>query len=81
MLTGFIVEKWKKKDAIGGGDIKFITIVGLVLGIDFLPMFLFMSGVIGVVFGLIWKKATKNEYFPFGPALILSFLFILFFYY
>lgn len=79
MLTGFIVEKWKKKDAIGGGDIKFITIVGLVLGIDFLPIFLFLSGIIGVIFGLIWKKVTKNEYFPFGPALILSFLFILFF--
>ncbi len=81
MLTGFIVGKWKKQDAIGGGDIKFITIVGLILGIDFLPMFLFMSGVIGVIFGLIWKKTTKNEYFPFGPALIMSFLFILFFYY
>ena len=32
-ICGLIVEYWKKKDAIGGGDIKLITICGLVLGI------------------------------------------------
>lgn len=76
-LSGFIVEKWKKKDAIGGGDIKFITIAGLVLGVSSLPFFFLFSGIFGVIFGLLWKKIKKNEYFPFGPALVVSFLLLL----
>ncbi len=76
-ITATIVEKWKKKDAIGGGDVKFITIAGMILGIQNLPTFFLFSGFIGVVFGLIWTKITKKEYFPFGPALILSYLFLL----
>ena len=31
----------------------------------------------GVIFGLLWKKIKKNEYFPFGPALVVSFLSLL----
>jgi len=81
VLAGLIVKRWKKRDAVGGGDIKFITIAGLVLGIELLPMFLLLCGIIGIIFGLIWKKMTKNDYFPFGPALILSFLFILFYFF
>lgn len=78
-LTALIVSKWKKKDALGGGDIKFITIAGLILGIYNLTIFLFLTGLIGVIFGLIWKKVRKNEYFPFAPALIVSYLLLLFF--
>ena len=77
-LTALIVSKWKHKDALGGGDIKFITIAGLVLGVYNITIFLFLAGLFGVIFGLIWKKFKKNEYFPFGPALIISFLFLVF---
>ena len=78
-ICGLIVEKWKKKDAIGGGDIKLITICGLLLGIDVLPLFFLFSGLFGLIFGLIWQKVKKNEYFPFGPALITAFLFLVFY--
>lgn len=78
-ICGLIVEYWKKKDAIGGGDIKLITICGLLLGIDVLPLFFLFSGLFGLIFGLIWQKIKKNEYFPFGPALIVAFLFLVFY--
>lgn len=78
-ICGLIVEYWKKKDAIGGGDIKLITICGLVLGISLLPLFFLFSGLFGLIFGLIWQKVKKNEYFPFGPALVASFLFLIFY--
>ena len=77
--TSFLVEKWKKKDALGGGDVKFITIAGLLLGFQNLPVFLFIAGIIGMIFGLIWKIITKNEYFPFGPALLVSFVSLMFY--
>lgn len=77
-LVALIVSKIKKKEALGGGDLKFITITGLILGIHDITIFLFLSGLIGIIFGLIWKKVTKNEYYPFAPALIISFLIIIF---
>jgi len=68
----------KKKDVIGSADIKFIAICGLVLGVNLLPLFLFLSGLIGIVFGIIWKKKVGSEYFPFYPALVSSFLLLIF---
>lgn len=78
-ISGLFVEKLKKKDSIGGGDIKFITISGLILGISLLPIFFLLSGAFGLIFGLLWKKIKKNEYFPFGPALIVAFLILIFY--
>ena len=80
-IAGFIVSKIKKRESIGFGDVKFITIAGLILGIELLPLFLFLSGMLGIIFGLIWKKFKKNEYFPFGPALIVSYLFLILYFY
>ncbi len=80
-IAGYIVKIIKKKESIGYADIKFITISGLLLGINYLPQFLFLSGIIGVISGLLWKKFKKNEYFPFGPALIISFISLILYFY
>lgn len=66
-----------KKQAMGGGDIKFFAVAGLWLGPAVLPIFLMMSGAMGVIFGLVSKHLTKQEYFPFGPALIVSFILLI----
>ena len=78
-ITAYIVSKWKKKDSLGGGDIKFITVAGLILGLNNLTMFLFLAGLFGIIFGLIWKIFKKNDYFPFAPALIFSYLLLIYF--
>jgi prepilin signal peptidase PulO-like enzyme (type II secretory pathway) len=57
---------------LGFGDVKFFAVAGLWLGLFPLVPFLFLSGVFGVVLGLVWKKLGKGEVFPFGPALALS---------
>lgn len=62
-----------KKDGLGFGDIKFFAAAGLWLGLPALPLFLIMSGFGGVLLGLFWKKATGEDAFPFGPALIIAF--------
>lgn len=66
-----------KRDALGMGDVKFFAVAGLWLGVMALPAFLMLGGVMGVVFGLIWKYVVKQERFPFGPALIVAFLLLL----
>ena len=72
------VEMFKKKPALGWGDVKLIAIIGLSIGIENIQQFLFLSGLIGIIFSLIWTKITKKKYFPFGPSLILSYLIIMF---
>ncbi len=57
---------------LGFGDVKFFAVAGLWLGIWPLVPFLFISGVLGVVLGLIWRLLGRGEVFPFGPALALS---------
>ncbi len=57
---------------LGFGDVKFFTVAGLWLGLWPIVPFLFLSGVLGVVLGLIWRALGRGEVFPFGPALALS---------
>ena len=67
-----ILSKIKGKDALGGGDIKFLVPSGLFLGLASLPSFLVVSGVLGLLTAIIKAKGIKTGVFPFGPALIIS---------
>lgn len=62
-----------KKESLGFGDVKFFGVAGLWLGWNAIGVFCFLAGIIGVLFGLIWRYFQKENTFPFGPALILSF--------
>jgi prepilin signal peptidase PulO-like enzyme (type II secretory pathway) len=72
-VLGWSMEKLLKKEALGFGDVKFFAVAGLWLGVFQFSTFLLLSGVMGIVFALIWRKIMKTEVFPFGPALITSF--------
>jgi len=62
----------RRKEGLGFGDVKFFAIAGIWLGFKpFIP-FLFFSGILGVVTGLVWRMLKKGAIFPFGPALALS---------
>lgn len=72
-----------KKNALGFGDVKFFVVVGLWLGLSALSAFMILSGALGVLTALLWRKihasGAHNGIFPFGPALIVSFLTLLFY--
>lgn len=76
-LAGVVVGKIRRRDAVGMGDVKFLAVAGLWLGVWALPFFLILSGLFGVVFGLLWRRMGKGggqgDVFPFGPALIMAF--------
>jgi len=72
-VLGTIMSKILKKDSLGFGDVKFFAVTGLWHGLTVLPIFAMMSGVLGIVFAVIWQWKTKKQLFPFGPALIASF--------
>lgn len=76
-LIGLLVSKLLKKEALGFGDVKLFFVAGLGLGFKLLPEFMMLSGIIGIVIGLVWKKVRKEDVFPFGPAIIISFYIML----
>jgi len=61
-----------KKDALGFGDVKFFCVAGAWLTIADFPAFLFFSGIIGIITGILWRIIGKGKVFPFAPALAVS---------
>lgn len=70
---GFIY--FRHKDGLGMGDVKFLFAAGIWLAdaANFVP-FLFYSGVLGVLSGIVWRLMGQGDRFPFGPALALALL-------
>lgn len=61
-----------------GGDIKFITVLGLYLGIPLTVLLLFISCITMLIFSLIKKIITKGDVkkvlVPFAPFFSISFI-------
>ena len=77
---GFTLQKgylWLKKRAgLGMGDVKFMAVSGLWLGVTPLIPFFFYAGILGILSAIGWRILRHDLYFPFGPALAIS-LFLL----
>lgn len=71
-LIGTITTIILKKESLGFGDVKFFIAAGMWLGLSYLPYFLLISGVVGIIIGILWRKFKNEATFPFGPALIIS---------
>jgi len=76
---GIAMTKILKRDALGFGDVKFFAVAGLWLGLSNLAYFCVLSGALGVILGFFWKTVKRDDVFPFGPALIMSFYLLLIF--
>ncbi len=66
-------------EAIGVDDLKFFFVAGFLLGMKSFLAFMMLSGFLGVMFGLLWQKITKDDTFPFAPAICMSSFFCLLF--
>ena len=61
--------------ALGGGDVKFLVSVGLMVGLIRIVLALFCGALVAgvVIFGLlIMRRVTLKSYVPFGPFLIIG---------
>jgi len=68
-----------KKESMGWGDIKFFAGAGLWLGLNALAgaYFMLVSGLSGVILALLWRRATGEREFPFGPSILTAFVAVL----
>jgi prepilin signal peptidase PulO-like enzyme (type II secretory pathway) len=65
-------SKWRGKEMLGLGDVKFFAAAGLWLPTLMAPWFLSLAGFIGALFGIWWQKTGGGKESPFAPALCAS---------
>ncbi|MBU0943087.1 MAG: prepilin peptidase [Proteobacteria bacterium] len=73
---------WRRREGMGGGDIKLLAMIGAFLGWQALPFVIFASSLSGTVIGLlamIKQKKGGQTRIPFGPFLSLAALAYIFF--
>lgn len=67
-----------KKESMGGGDIKLLFFMGLVLGWENALLAIFIGSFVGFPISLIVLQIKKTNIIPFGPFLIIGATFLLF---
>jgi len=65
-------SKWRGKEMLGLGDVKFFAAAGFWLHPQTAPWFLVAGGLLGVIFHFVWKRFSEESEFPFAPALCVS---------
>ena len=68
-LVGVIAEFFLKKEAMGGGDVKLLAMIGAFLGLAAVAWTIFFGAVIGSLAGVYFMLVKKEEQIPFGPFL------------
>lgn len=62
----------RKQEGLGLGDVKMMAVAGIWLEPFQLPLFLIISGGVGVGIALLWHFLHKGRRFPLGPSLALA---------
>ena len=62
-------EKILKKEAMGGGDVKLLAMIGAFLGLRGVAWTIFMGSVLGSFAGIYFKIKKSEDEIPFGPFL------------
>jgi len=80
-LIGYLWEKLRKIEAMGGGDVKFMAMVGSFLGWKGAFLTIMLGALSGSVVGvalIVLKKHQAEQVIPFGPFLVFGTLLTLF---
>jgi leader peptidase (prepilin peptidase) / N-methyltransferase len=67
-----------EESAMGGGDIKYLAMIGAFLGIKGVILVFFLAPFFGSVVGIIEKLRRKADIIPYGPYLSIATLIVMF---
>lgn len=67
----FLAQKFYKKDALGGGDVKLYAFIGWLIPLFSGLLSLFIASLFGFIYGMIKRKEVKNG-FPLVPFIFLG---------
>ncbi len=74
-LVGYVASRIMKKEALGGGDVKLMAMVGTFLGPTGVLLTTLVGALLGAVVGSLWLKISgkgKHTPIPFGPFLVVG---------
>jgi len=71
-LIGFLGEMVFKKEAMGGGDIKLLAMIGAFLGWQSTLLAFFLAPFFGASAGIVARLKHGKEVIPYGPYLSLA---------
>lgn len=71
-LIGRFGEKLFKKESMGGGDVKFMAMIGTVLGWKLTLLIFFLAPFFGAAVGIVARLTKGAEVIPYGPYLSLA---------
>ena len=81
-VLSYVYLLLRKKDGLGGGDIKLLAWMGTVLSWQSIPFIILLSSLLGIIIGTTMKLKAQQEgletAIPFGPPLAISSLFYIF---
>ena len=71
-LLGALDEFLFKKEALGGGDVKLMAMIGAFLGWQLTLLTFFLAPIFGSIVGIFMKVRFSREIIPYGPYLSLA---------
>ena len=71
-VMGMLGEFAFKKEAMGGGDVKLLAMIGAFIGWKLVVMTFFLAPVFGSVVGIVLKIRHGKDVIPYGPYLSLA---------
>lgn len=72
LFLALVYSRWRGREMLGLGDVKFFAAAGLWLQPETAPWFLGMAGIFGVIFNLVWQRLGGEKESPFAPSLCLA---------
>jgi len=82
LAVSFCYELFRKREGMGGGDIKLLAMIGGFLGWKAVLLVIFVASLSGSIIGILWiilKGKGRDYALPFGPYFSLGAIFYLFF--
>lgn len=76
-LTGVLGKIAFKKDAMGGGDVKYLAMMGSFLGYKSAILIYFIAPFFGAAVGIFMKIKYKADIIPYGPYLSIAALVVM----
>jgi len=71
-LLGVLGKLAFKKEAMGGGDVKLMSMVGAFVGWKLVLFVFFVAPFLGIAPGIISKIKEKNDTIPYGPYISIA---------
>jgi prepilin signal peptidase PulO-like enzyme (type II secretory pathway) len=72
LFFALVYSKWRGREMLGLGDVKYFAASGFWLHAHTVPWFMALGGVVGLVFNFAWQKSGGGKQFPFAPALCVA---------